>query len=113
MEIIFDKKFLECSEELSKRDFVNYLQTCRTGNGLIVAVSTKEITPQYFLGYWQSLEEQIGFSPENNAESVACGHGNTVYYCMGPARNICADLTFIRKAKGAHLRKRLPKQEIH
>lgn len=88
VEFVFDTFFGECAKELSQRDFVNYLQTYRTDNGLIVAVSTNEITPQYFLGYWQSLEENIGFKAKHDADGIAMGQGDKTYYCMGPIRRM-------------------------
>jgi hypothetical protein len=88
VELVFDRFFGECVKELSQRDFVNYLQTYRTDNSLIVAISTNEVTPQYFLGYWQSLEENIGFKAKHDSEGIAMGYGDTTYYCMGSLRRI-------------------------
>ncbi len=88
VELVFDRSFEECTKELSQRDFVNYLQTYRTDNRLIAAVSTSEVTPQYFLGYWQSLEEHIGFEAKHDAEGIAMGYGDKTYYCMGPLNRI-------------------------
>ena len=91
VEIVFDRKFSECAKELSQRDFVNYLQIYRTNTGLNLAVSTSEVTSQYFLGYWQSLEENKGFSAQHDPEGIARGHGDKTYYCMGPLQRITGD----------------------
>jgi len=100
VELVFDRFFGECAKELSQRDFVNYLQTYRTDNSLIVAVSTNEVTPQYFLGYWQSLEENIGFKAKHDAEGIAMGHGDKTYYCMGPLREMGFSHSLLDKTTG-------------